>query len=303
MYNITAVNSNYINSISTRQEIYIMTTVIYADILFFLNMFSDFIILYLTGIFSGNGISFRRTAVCAVLGALIGTAVLCINIKGFAVVLITFLTPLLLCFSAFGKKSPASFGSIIFYFYLSSVLLFGGMYAASSILQMITGNSAFTEKAIVVFLLMLGIALVYLIFSSLSEKGFRHHENLVKAEIYDGIKTYTLELLVDSGNFARDPFSQRPVTIISEQSLDPGLVEAVCNSETKNTAYTNIRPRVIPIKTVSGTALLYAFIPESMNIFINKKKLKANCIIAIDRRNNPFFGKDGIISGKLLKTL
>lgn len=280
-----------------------MTSIIYADILFFLNFFSDIVILFMTGLFSGNGLKFVRTIFSALMGALFGTVVLCLGGTGAAAAIATAAFPALMCFAAFGKRRLSALANLIFYFYLSSVMLFGGVYAVVSVMCMFFSAQGIKGKAVIAALLIFAVALVYYIFSSLCRNGFGRKHDLVRARISDGVKTYDLDLLVDSGNMARDPFSQRPVAIIGAGSLDKDLISAVCDCDDRNKIYPDIRPRVIPIKTVSGTALLYAFIPESMYIFTDGKMLKADCIIAIDRRNDPFFGRDGIIPATLLGTL
>ncbi len=280
-----------------------MTVIIYADILFLLNMVSDFLILFLTGMFSGTGLKFSRAVISALIGAFIGTLLLCVDNVGIAAALITVTTPLLLCFAAFGKRSPPAFWNLVFYFYLSAVMLFGGVYAMSSVITLFFSNADLSGKALIAFLLIGAVTLIYLIFSSLTGRGLKRKTNEVKAELFDGVKSYSLNLLVDSGNMAKDPFSQKPVAIISAESLDRKLVEAVCDSDRENVEYNFIRPRVIPIKTVSGTALLYAFIPKKMYILSDGEKLTTDCIVAIDNRNNPFFGKDGIIPHGLVQML
>ena len=280
-----------------------MTSVIYADILFFLNLFSDMVIIFLTGLFSGNVLKFARTVFSAFLGALFGTLVLCMDTYGTAAAIITLIFPALMCYAAFGRKRFSAFLHLIFYFYLSSVMLFGGMYAVISAFSMVFHSPYIGGKAIIIVLLIIAVALIYCLFSSLCKRGFDRKRDYVQAQVFDGIRTYDLSLLVDSGNFARDPFSQRPVVIIGENSLDKDLICAVCDLEKENNIYKDIRPRVIPLKTVSGTALLYAFIPKSMYITLGNKKYSTECIIAIDRRSNPFFGKDGIIPASLLGNL
>ena len=123
---------------------------------------------------------------------------------------------------------------------------------------------------------------VYLLFSSLCSKAYKRDESCVRVDIFDGKRNYSLSLLVDSGNMARDPFSAKPVVIVNQNALDSELLNAVCSAfgdSDKSSGYTHIKPRVIPMKTVSGTTLLYAFVPESMHIIIGKKKLKQTALL------------------------
>lgn len=284
-----------------------MTRIIYADLLFIINLFSDFFIIYLTGQFSGTGCSFGRLVLSSFIGALSGTAILCLDASGPGTVLFILLIPPLLCITAFKKRSIRALADIIVYFFFSSVILYGGVYAMASVISVFFGKAAVRERFIFTLLLIAAVFFVYILYSSFFTRGLKRKEKRVTAELNDGHRKYDLELLVDSGNLAKDPFSAKPVVIVRGSSLDKELIDALSHSFEEGyeriVSYKHIRPRVIPMKTVSGTALLYAFIPESMFILIDKKRIRADCIIAIDNHENSFFGKDGIIPETLLQTL
>ncbi len=283
-----------------------MTRYIYVDLLFLINFLADYVILYLTSVFSCCYTNFKRLLVASFIGALFAVTSLLSISGGILLFLLTFIFSYLLCRIAFGKKGKMSFSSIIFYFYLSSILLYGGMYLMLSLTAV-----AFNFKEIrVTFLLLLALLLlcfaICLLFSGRISRGIRVKETSVKAELFDGYRTYTLDLICDSGNFAKDPFSGKPVSLISKNSLDSELVQALCATFSENEKagnYTGIRPRVIPIKTVNGISLLYAFIPKNMYIIRGKEKLPIDTIVAIDNRENAFLGKDGIISSQIIENL
>lgn len=175
----------------------------------------------------------------------------------------------------------------------------------ASVFSMIFRGLDISNGFILTVLFITATVFIYLLFSSFCSKAYKRDENCVRADMFDGKKNYSLSLLVDSGNMARDPFSAKPVVIINRNALDSELLDAVCSAfdeKDKDKCYNHIKPRVIPMKTVSGTTLLYAFVPESMHIILGNKKIKADCIIAIDSHENAFFGNDGIIPKVLLQT-
>lgn len=280
-----------------------MTQIIYADMLFLINLTADFLILLMASSFFGSGLRPLRFLLSSLFGAIIGTCCALIGSGGIISVLASSLSPPIMCFIAFGKRRRRAFASLIFYFYLSSVLMYGGMYAMISFISLF-GNGSAPTLGFTLTLLVLGtFFIIYTLFSSLCSSGIKRQDNQVKAELSDGIRSYSLNLLVDSGNIARDPFSAKPVAVISGGALDKELIRAVSagfDKECTNTEYSHIKPRVIPLKTVSGTSLLYAFVPESLYIHTYGKKIKADCIVAIDTHDNSFFGKDGIIPQSLL---
>lgn len=281
-----------------------MVTYIYADLLFLINMLADYLILYLTGRFTLAHTSFIRLILGALAGAVLGTLSVCMDMSGIILTLLILSTPLLMCFISFGRKSARTFFSLIFFFYLSASLLYGGIYAMQSILSNFFGTSQNNLSFVFIIVLLLAAAIIYIVASAFISRGIKRKRDTVRIELCDGCKTYTLNLLCDTGNLARDPFSGKPVTVIKKDAVDNELYTALSGAfEEKNvqSSYRHIKPRVIPIKTVSGTALLYAFIPENMSVYIGNKKRALDSIVALDTHSNAFLGNDGVIPGELLE--
>lgn len=283
-----------------------MTTYIYADLLFIINLLSDYLILFLTSRFTCSRTNLFRLLIASGTGAVFGTAVTCTGLRGALLFILIIAVSLIMCLIAFGKRRKRPFASLLFFFYLSSVLLYGGMYMALSFFSIIYKNAAENIGFVSVIILLLAVFFIYIVTSGILSRGVKNQSNNVKVEICDGRKTYVLDFLCDSGNLAKDPFSGKPVTIVSKNSVDSALVTALSQSfgdkETDDN-YRHIKPRVIPLKTVSGTTLLYAFIPESMFVYVGRQKHRIDSIVAIDTHENAFFGKDGIIPGELLEML
>lgn len=163
--------------------------------------------------------------------------------------------------------------------------------------------SGFPKALPITVLLMLLCASLYLAF------GFRLRSHLssgsATVEINDGVRSYTLSLLCDSGSFAKDPFSGKPVLIVRADILDKRLVAALSGAFTEekesDPVYAYIKPRVIPMKTVSGTCLLYAFLPKKAEVIRGRKRIAIDPVIAIDSHENAFCGKDGVIPESVLR--
>ena len=243
-----------------------MTRYIYVDLLFIINFLADYVILYLTSVFSCCYTNIKRLTLASLIGTFFATTSLCFLSAGFVLFSLTIIFSLVICTIAFGRKRKMPFSSIIFYFYLSSILLYGGMYLMLSFTTILLNIKEIKITFILIVALLFLCFTLCLFFSSYIFRGTRVKESSVKAELFDGYRTYTLNLICDTGNFAKDPFSGKPVSIISKNSVDTELVKALSTtfSDTEQTGnYTGIRPRVIPIKTVSGISLLYAFIPKA----------------------------------------
>ncbi len=282
-----------------------MMVTIYADLLFFINFFSDFIIIYLTGLFSDAGLQPSRAFISSFIGALLATVLLTLSVEGTYAVLFAVVFPFVMCYIAFGKRSHGAFINLVFLFYMSAVLLYGGMYVMMTLYNMLFGLPGFYGRLLLTLLFAAAALTLYFTFREICARSIKKKNGITEAELCDGVRTYKLTLLTDSGNMVKDPFSARPVVIINPECVDKELILAVSgeNNFEKGTKYSHIKPRVVPVKTVSGTSLLYAFIPQSMYIVENGKKRRADCIVAIDTNSNRFFGRDGIIPSALLEML
>lgn len=282
-----------------------MTVTIYADLLFFINFFSDFIIIYLTGLFSDVGLKPSRAFISALIGALCATLLLSFSLGGVFAALFAVVFPMIMCFIAFGKRSHGAFWNLVFCFYLSAVLLYGGMYVMMTVYNMLFGLPGFYGRLVLTLIFAAAALIFYFIFREICGRSIKKKSGIAEAEMHDGVRSYRLTLLSDSGNMVKDPFSARPVVIINPACIDNELLLAITgdNHSVTDTQYRHIKPRVVPVKTVSGTSLLYAFIPQSMYIIENGKRHRIDCIVAIDTNDNRFFGKDGIIPATLLEML
>lgn len=104
-------------------------------------------------------------------------------------------------------------------------------------------------------------------------------------------KEYKLEGLCDSGSSACEPISSLPVIIVAKRKLyELGeLIE-------KDDAGTDIKIRLIPIKTAAGEKLMRGFVPDK--VIINGKTVSA--VIASDPDGSSYNGYPAIIPSSLI---
>lgn len=282
-----------------------MITVVYADLLFFINLFANCTVLYLTARFSASHTRALKIFLSALVGAIFALFTELFFINGILLITSFILFSFIMCRIAFGKKSIKGTLTVLFFFYFSSIILYGGAVAMCNLMR-ISGLFDFPPSGFFTIALLIGItAILFTVASKLCSRAARKDVGRVIAKIDDGIRTYELELYPDSGNFAKDPFSGKPVTVVSKSSVSPELYSALTGalSGEINEYCGHLKPRVIPIKSVGGTTLLYAFIPKSMYICDRNGNHEVDSIIAIDSRDCAFFGKDGIIPKILTETI
>ena len=150
--------------------------------------------------------------------------------------------------------------------------------ALASDLRFDTGKLMAAGSALIVLLL-----IKYCLGKSQKKVGFANMSISYKD------KTATLRALRDSGNLLRDPLSGRSVAILSQNGAKKlGVNDDLLTDPT-------LRIRVIPIKTVGYTGILYAFIPSSAEIDGKKKSI----CVALDPQNTDFSGCDAIIPSNI----
>ena len=116
----------------------------------------------------------------------------------------------------------------------------------------------------------------------IADRRAKKPKNAILSVTYKG-KSARLKALRDSGNMLRDPLSGRSVAVISASAAQKLSVSA----DTINVSHV----RIIPVKSVGYTGMLYGFLPDLA--FVDGKKLKL--CVAIDQKSSDFSGYDAII--------
>lgn len=112
-------------------------------------------------------------------------------------------------------------------------------------------------------------------------------------------KSLPLTLLSDSGNLLREPFSGRPVVVVSEKSLGEILPEGIYLSETSEiSAISQLRGRYMTVSGVAGRNMLICFSPDEISV----EGRTVDAAVAIDGGSAGYGGCDGIIPKILLNT-
>ena len=110
-----------------------------------------------------------------------------------------------------------------------------------------------------------------------------------------GGKTIEFTALCDSGNLLRDPFSGRPVLLISGEELSallpPYIVSALISCDTEILSANGIMPRLIPRGSEDGASLVCAIRPDMSVITAGKRSVTRDLLIApTDKRKNYYAG-------------
>lgn len=248
-----------------------MVTVIYIDVLLFVNIVVDYFLLRITAFFTGVPKRQGRIALAAFVGSLFSLVVLLPHLHIIWALLIKAVGALAMALIAFGAKSLRGVLRNLAYLFVASSLLAGVVIAANEFLH----NSAFLSKnmgiyidispltlIIIVLILYLSLCLFELLF-----KKHRRQDISYRATLQMGGRQLSFAAILDSGNKLYDAMTGRDAVILKE-SLSAKLLSetqsrALAQSAAGNNAAQYLSEigdfALLPFRSVGGEGLLLGF--------------------------------------------
>ena len=262
-----------------------MDTVLYADVLFIVNLSMDFLTIYIAAKLTHAKLSTLKVLAASAIGALYGVSAVIfigssvLSVFGNAVV------SAVLAFVAFGfsggfpellRQSAVIWGC--------GALLGGIMSALMALGEPIYLDNGHSEAYSRYYILTFAAAVLFIrIFTGRSDR------KTVEVELCADGETVRFTALVDSGNLIREPLSGSPVIVASSSLFGEKTVEqieSIRNSDGKAEPSVKMRVRVIPQKTINGAGLLYGFVPDEVKVGGKTK----NAVIALDESPGADYG-------------
>ena len=268
-----------------------MEQTVYIDLYFMINFGMDFLCFFLTGKLLSLRLPLWRCVLASALGGIYACVSLLTFVDAPLSIALDVIACVLICAAAFLNKGglrhlPAN----ALVFSAVSVLLGGVMSALFSVfnkigLDRLLGSEEDADGLSVwLFLLLalLGGAVTAFGGRGLLKKSVRKRCRL---ELRYGEKSKVFSALCDSGNLLREPISARPCVIVELRAARAMLPSDVCEAiEQKSTASLREenarRLRVIPISTVSGGGMMYAFRMDSVRVDSGKGFYEADAFAA-----------------------
>ncbi|MBQ5968872.1 MAG: sigma-E processing peptidase SpoIIGA [Clostridia bacterium] len=230
---------------------------VYADILFFLNLYVNYFLLRLTQALSHEPLRRLRLTGGAVLGGGYAMIIFC-SLPHWALTLTRVIVAAGLVFVAFGRGTVRRFLRLFATFFAVNFAFAGLMFA---LWFFVRPRSLLCFGSVVYFdlnvpLLVLFTALCYGLLT-LARKLIalrRPPDALFTLTVALNGRSVTCSALLDTGNAVTEPFSGFPVIFVEREVCVPLL------------AGTDTPLRCVPIETLGGTRLLRAFRPTEAEI-------------------------------------
>ena len=234
--------------------------VIYVDVLFVVNFFITYLLLFATSFLAKSEMKQYRAIIASLAGGLYSLVIICDKLNFLISTLGKIAVSILIVFIAFGFKRFTVFLKNFFVFYFSNLIFLGVIYAVYMYFSpngVTVKNSSvyFNITATQLVLSAFGAYIVTFIIIKITNRTLAKGE-IYSLSIFTDDKEYKLFPFADSGNKLKEPFSDYPVIIV-----DKSKIPEKCE-------------RLIPCQTVSGEGMLKAFKPDKVIISSSKNKIE-----------------------------
>ncbi len=271
---------------------------IYLDIVFFENVFMNYIIIFATGVVIKNDIKKIRILLGSCIGA-VYTIVMYLNIIP---IYSNFIMKLILSFAivyiSFKPKTFKKFIKDLIIFYLVSFVFGGCVFALMYFLkpQMAQIKNGVFVGAYPLKVALIGGIIAYAIIQisfKIVKMKLTKKDMIYRVEIIINGKTISIKGLLDTGNSLKDPISGFPVIVVEHKSLYSVIPEKVLNNINKiiggetdelieDSQFNEIisRFRMIPFSSIGKqNGLLLGVKADSVNIILDEKMKSNNKVI------------------------
>ena len=254
-----------------------MEAVIYADVLFLVDVSMDFFALFLTALMLKVPFFGGRSAIASVIGAVY--SVICVAFR-YQSLPLTFAVSVLMCLIAYKKLSFRLRIFSFICFYAANMVLGGAMTAVFNLFNKITGglkqliiygeiSSVNTEAPFLLFVISLA-ALAVIANLLIRFCGSRPLNQPIKAEITVNGRRGALVLTEDSGNRAIEPLSGEPIIFIKESAVRTLFGESFTGALKMNKelylSEEKKRFRVVIYSTVGGSDMCMCYRPDKITV-------------------------------------
>ena len=227
---------------------------IYLDLIFLINFFFDFLLLFATKIILKEKTKLKRL----LLGALIGSLsifFLFLKINTLTLFLLKIVISTIMVLVCFGKNN---FLKTYIEFYVVSIFLGGGMYLLNQTFSYKNNGLIFLSNGISInFIVMIIISPFIILFYIKQSKQVKNTlRNCYTFDLYINKNKYTLKGYLDTGNTLKDQYKGRGIILMDTSKLD---------LKTKNIIY-------VPYKTITNNGVIPCIKPEK--IVIDDKEYK-----------------------------
>lgn len=278
--------------------IWVSKLTVYLDVLLFINLYINFLLLRLTSRLTDTPRGFWRILLGAGAGSFFSLWMLLPQVHFIVTAIVKAAMAAAIIFATFGRQRADKFVRLVAVFYLSSYIFAGAMFG---IWLAVKPSGMLINNSVVYFnisplLLIITSALCYAIvwlISAVSRRLFAPQPRSCSINIAYGGRTVELSALVDTGNSLRDAFSDRPIVIIDGRAAQVLLTEQVPALTADGEVPKGFR--VVPYSVVGGGGLMPVFRPDLITAEVDGRTKPLDALVGIS--SEPLADRYGAIVG------
>ncbi len=224
---------------------------VYVDLVLFLNIAMDFLLLLSVSITLKRNVKFYRI----ILGSLVGgisIIFLFISLNNVTLFLFKMIISMLMILTTFSFKNMKYFFNNLLYLYISSIILGGGIYLLDIQLNYENQGLMFIHSGFSLNFIVLLIISPFIIYGYIkSMRQIRtNYNNFYKVDVYYNDKIYKFNAFLDTGNRLYDPYKKRPIIIVNTKKIKLSYENSI----------------LVPYNTASGDSVLKCVVVEKIVI-------------------------------------
>lgn len=235
---------------------------IYLDIIFFENLFMNYIILFATETILKSQFKIIRTFLSSLIGSVYAVLTYVTAMEIYSSILLKIILSMSMVYIAFNSKNLKSFFKQLIIFYLTS-FTFGGV--AFAFVYFVNPQNILLEKGVLITTYPIKIILVagiigFLIITTAFKniKGkLRKKDMFCNIKIIINSKSVYVKAIIDTGNFLKEPITQTPVVVVQKNVLKGVIpsyilenIEDIINGKSVNLYEYISKIRIIPFTSL-----------------------------------------------------
>lgn len=235
---------------------------IYLDIIFFENLFMNYIILFATETILKSQFKIIRTFLSSLIGSVYAVLTYVTDMEIYSSILLKIILSMSMVYIAFNSKNLKSFFKQLIIFYLTS-FTFGGV--AFAFVYFVNLQNILFEKGVLITTYPIKIILVagiigFLIITTAFKniKGkLRKKDMFCNIKIIINSKSVYVKAIIDTGNFLKEPITQTPVVVVQKDVLKGVIpsyilenIEDIINGKSVNLYEYISKIRIIPFTSL-----------------------------------------------------
>lgn len=237
--------------------------VVYVDVLIILNTYVNFALLRLAAFISGTSVKRMRLLLSALLGGVYSLIILADGIPDAVSLLLKIAVSALMTLVAFGYANTFAYikklGTFLFVSFLFAGLMFALWFFIKPENMLYNNTTVYFRFDTMTLLIATTVCYVilrvlYLIIEKKAPKG-----HIYEITVYIAENEVVCNALLDSGNSLKDYFTSLPIVTVDRSLF--GFIP----SDTEKIPPT-LKPRYVPINTVSGDGILLTVRPDKVRI-------------------------------------